>query len=222
MSRRITWRWLAPCCLATLVLSVAVLGRFSGRLPPMAVPEPELHLPAEAPVGSWSDPAEGAREEEEQILAGAVLSGRALTGPIRCRLRAICSAGSAGGPDLELAASNTSDAPFALRGSASLLDHATFVFRGPSGEVVGSFCYAAIRSPALLGGEPPSLVLPPGAEQAENIYLSVAAGRGFRPLPPGRYSIEAVLHKPSDRGASGDRLEVLAASARLPVIVGSP
>lgn len=175
-----------------------------------------LRLSADPPAGGWFDPAEGARSKEMQCRAGEVLSRRPARGPLRCRLHAVPGAAAAGEPELEVVVDNPSDAAITLRSSERLLDYVTFVFRGPAGEVVSSFCYADIHSEIrMLDQEPASIAFEPGHSRTKTVYLSVAADHGFRPLPPGRYSIEAVLE-----GRSVGGRENRARSNRLPVVVG--
>jgi hypothetical protein len=111
---------------------------------------------------------------------------------------------------------NPSDAAVTLRGYTTLIDHVTFILRDPEGAAVSSFCYATVRSPRSYEAPPP-FVFRPGDEQADTLYLTVAADHGFRPLRPGRYTIQAVF-----TGATDDEGEIVARSDALPVLVGGP
>jgi hypothetical protein len=185
-----------------------------------SIPEPELRLPSGPPPGHWTDPVEGSRWEERRRRIGEELSGRSESGPFLCRLRRAPGATGSGKPDLEVEVRNASDARVVLRDFTELLDHLTFILRGPGGEVVSSFCYVDVRSGLRLGS-PPAVVFGPGEVRVDPIYLSVAANHGYRPLRPGRYSIEAVFDAVTGEGAGRGR-RVLARSDQLPVFVGKP
>jgi hypothetical protein len=202
-------RWLIPVGLLGLIGVLAILERNRVRSP-----RPKLELPADPPTGHWADPAAGARWEEERRRIGAEISGRADNGPLHCRLR-VAPRSAAERPELEVALTNTSDAPVTVRQYTNLLDHVTFVFHGSDDEVVSSFCYATVRSPKGVEDWPDG-VIEPGEEQTGTIYLSVAADHGFQPLRPGRYWLEAVFRAAAGAPGGG---EFLSHSARVPVRV---
>jgi hypothetical protein len=205
---------------ATLILFVLAHQRRKGSPSPEAISAgSELFLPSSAPQGNWGNPAEGARWEEEQRAIGLELSRRKESGPVRCSLRIRLGIAAREKPEVEVRLRNVSDDAVALRIHGHLLDTVTFIFRDPDGKVVSSFSTVYLHS--TLRTEPP-MILGPGESKASEIFLSVACGRGFRPLRPGLYSIQAVFPNNSVIGPPGLERTMLARSNRISVRVGKP
>ncbi len=181
----------------------------------------ELRLPAKAPDGRWHNPVEGIRWEEGRRKVGVELSALPERGPLRCRLRVLPGTAAAGKPVLEVRVSNPTSSPVTVEGHTDAIDDVTFILRGPDDKVVSSFCYALVRSDIRAEEEPPPhYVVRPGEVLTAPIHLSVAADHGYRPLRPGRYTIEAVFQCAGGQARLGHEQGLVSRSERLPVLVG--
>ena len=177
----------------------------------------ELVLPAEPPQGGYSDPSRGADQEELFRQIGIELSRRKEVGPVRCMLKAVEGSNAGHRPELEVTLTNTSDQAVTLGILQILLDLVTFIFRAPDDSVVSSFCTLPTHS--TLQSRPP-VILKPGESKTGIITLSEATGRGFQPLQPGLYSLEAVFHDQLFYGPPIPEQTMLARSNRMVIRVG--
>jgi hypothetical protein len=202
------------------------------RKPPPQRPDPAaakweheppegVFLSAKPPEGGYADPEGGARWEQERCDAAAELCKLDERGPVRCRLEYsdLDRDAKTGNSGLTIRLTNASDGPIDLWYQAyGLLAHVTFVLRDPDGWVVGTFCYSVLSSRAM--DRPDGVVaLEPGQSHDVSALLSIAAGRGYRKLKPGRYVLQAVFDYRDFNGYPVPGQRFVARSNRLPVLV---
>ncbi len=178
-----------------------------------------LELSSEPPEGRYANAEEGARYEEERRQEAIELSRREERGPIRCLLEARPAASALRQPELRVRLVNRSDEAVTLWYNQFLLEHVTFIFRDPDDRVVGTFCYAHVPSLYRSRSQLPVTTLKPGEADTSTLYLSVASGRNFQRLWPGRYSLEATFQYRDRGGFPSPNQQMLARSERIPIRV---
>jgi hypothetical protein len=203
--------------LAAAVIGVLLLS-FSDHLRPLLS---RFVSESEPTVGPPPEAFERFRREQDDIAHGEA------RGPIRCSLSP-CSDGGAHPPDLKLSLTNTSSEPVTLWYTTWPHCHVTFVVRDLDGNIVASFHWGTLSSPAVslnsqgkLVAPLPTQTLKAGETYTAPIWFSSLAE--YCPVEkPGVYSVEAVFMYSDLGGWPQQDQDFVARSEGVEIEVGDP